>query len=163
MVGHQHLEDTLGEGAEALADLLDLRPRDAAVLERPGARGVHAHHREVLAVMERRQIGREVPAVVVHGPREPRQDIPQRHVVVAGDDDDHPREAVEEGAGGAELPLPRALREVAAHRDHGGCPHGELRQQGLRHRRILLAEVEVGDVGDGDQGTTTRSVRGRIR
>ena len=47
------LKTRSGMGREALADLLDLGPGDAAVLERPGARGVHPHHGEVLVVEER--------------------------------------------------------------------------------------------------------------
>ncbi len=86
--------------------------------------------------------------------------------MVAGDDQHGAGQAIEEGPRRAELARTRALREVAAHRDEARGAGPQLGQERLRHRRVLLPEVKVRDVGDGghqSRGTITRSARGRMR
>ena len=163
MVGDEDLEHALGQGREVQADGLDLGPGDAPVLERPGARGVDPHGGEVLLVEEGGEVRGQEAAVVVERAREAREHVPQGHVVVARHDQHRARQAVQEGAGGAELARPRPLREVAADGHEHRRAQGELLEQRRRHRRILASKVQVRDVGDGSQGTMTRSARGRMR
>ena len=98
--------------------------------------------------------------------REARHDIPERHIMVAGDDQHRAGQAIEEGSRGAELARTRALREIAAHRDEARRARPQLGEERLRDRRVLLPEVQVRDVGygaHGPLGTITRSARGRTR
>ena len=65
----------------------------------------------------------------------------------------------------------RALREVAADDDHVGALRLQVEEERLRDARVVLPEVEVGDVrerghgafGSAGRGTITRSALGRMR
>ena len=79
-----------------------------------------------------------------------------------GHREDRCAQAVEEGAGGAELARAGAHGEVAADRDQVGRVGVQLGRERLHHRRVGEEEVQVGDVGDAaHRSRTSRQPRRR--
>jgi hypothetical protein len=88
--------------------------------------------------------------------------------VIAGNGDGRRRDGVEEGAGGGELVVMRALRQVAAHRDEMRLQLGDVIEQRLRRARIVAAEMQIRDMRDFPHcvraaGARTCRLPGRLR
>ena len=117
---------------------------------------------------ERGEVGGHQAPVAAQRAEEPAREVEERDVVVAGHHQHRRGEPVQERARGLELAAPGALGEVAADHDQVGAGGGQVLEHGLHHPRVLAAEVQVGDVGDGPHrwlasGARTRKARGRLR
>jgi hypothetical protein len=105
--------------------------------------------------------------VAIQGTEEAAGHVEERDVMVAGHGEHRRAQPTKEVPRGRELALAGALREVAAHHDQVGGRRLEVLPQRGHDRRVLPAEVKVGDVGDGPHaatgGASTRSARGCTR
>src|SRR5260370_25400719 len=77
------------------------------------AGGVEAQERDLVIGEKGLQLRADVTAIAGESSDKSLDDIVERNIVVAGDDDDGPAQSLEQGAGGCELPTPDALRQAA--------------------------------------------------
>ena len=116
----------------------------------------HAHERAVfiadddhLVVFDDRfQLGRDVPLVAAKGRNEPGRDVPQRHVVIARDDQERPIERVQEPARLEELAVPCPLREIARHRHEIGRGVANRGSERCHDSRVEAPHVDIGQMDD---------------
>ena len=170
VMGDDDLDDLVGQRRQRRAQTLQLLEVDAAVLDDERARGVDADDRELGVDEGRLQVGADVALVVGERPQHAREDVVERHVVVARHDDLRCRQAREEVARRGEQLAARALRQVAGDDDDVGADPLHRRDQRVEQRRVDAAEVQVRQVDEGAHrrqpagaGTATRSPRGWMR
>jgi hypothetical protein len=85
-------------------------------------------------------------AVLRIGAAQPRPQIEQRQIVVAGNRQQRRAQAAHEGAGRGELRGPCALRDVARKHQQIGPQLPRQRLERCHHRRLLGPEVRVRDL-----------------
>ena len=143
MVRDDDSEDIAAGRAQALAQALDLAHADAPVLARERPRRVQARDDHLPVLVKGFEVVRDVAPEFFERRAEAREHVPERHVVVAGDDDLRVRQGVEKGARLLKLAGARALRQVAGddHQRRPRVPH-RLRQR-PDHAVVNAPEVQV--------------------
>ena len=146
LMHHHHAQLLRTRRGQQACHTVDLRGRHFPVLVPPGARGVDPDDQQVRRRVNRLEVGAEHLGEARVRAGQARPEIEQGDVVVAGHRQDRRPQSVDEGLRRAELGGSRALRDVARE-------HHQVRpllrcegDQGLDHRRLLGAEVGVGDV-----------------
>ena len=172
MVRDDDLGDRFGKATEHVPHAVDLRLVDAAALEDERSRGAHPHDRELVVDELRLQLRREVALVAPQRGREAHEDVVQRDIMVSRHDYLRLRQRFQPFARGVELPRLGALREVAGNHDEVRIERFDPRAQRREEPFVDRAEVQVGELDDGPQaasrrslaaGTITASARGRMR
>jgi hypothetical protein len=154
VVRYHDLEHARRQLARAQLDVEQLLLADAAVLpepvERPRPRpcGVDADDEQLLVLVDRADVFRDVLVVVAQRPAEALDEVEQRDVVVAGDDELRLRQSAHERHRVLVLPRAGALREVAAHDDERRLLRVHVGDAPLDDGGVDVIEVDVGDVGD---------------
>ena len=131
---------------QALFHALDLLCGDFTVGVAIPARGVHAHDHELGRHVHGLEIVAERGAVMRIGPHKAGGEVEERDIVIARDGHERRAQPVDECARSAKLAATRALRDVAGeHHEIGPLARGEGHER-FHHRRLLGAEVRVGDL-----------------
>ena len=148
VVEHGHVHPAAGMALEGAADAGHGGAADPAALPGPVIDGVHARDRDLVVLPERLEVGVDVVAVAPPRRREAHEEVVERRVVVARHREPGRAQRGEEGAGGAELAQPRALREVARHHHEVGRDPVHRLHEGAEEAGPVAAEMEVGEVED---------------
>ena len=98
--------DEAGRGArEVLHDLVDLSFVDLALPHRERSRGVDADHDDLVVPEHRREIGRDGARISRQRRDETREQVVERHIVIAGHDQPRKRQRVQERPRGGEFAI----------------------------------------------------------
>lgn len=118
MVGNDNPGDMRATRVKPRATLLDLTPVYAAVLECERPRSVHAQDRDLLIRVKWLQIVMEVAAVCPEWHQASGDEIVERYIVIARNNQSWKRKAVQELPGGLEFSAASTLRQIAGNHDH---------------------------------------------
>ena len=132
--------------AAAAVDLLHVQP-PASAGNQP-ARAVQSDHRDFVVDVRRLEVGTDPAAISAEWIEKPRGDVEQRHVVIARHDDLRERQAAEKRRRLLELPPPRALRQIARHRNQIGMDRRDAFHQRRDDALVEAAEVQIGEMND---------------
>ena len=83
--------------------------------------------------------------------------VEQRHVVIAGHDNLRERQAAEKRGRLLELPPPRALRQIAGHRDQIGMDRRDAFDQRRDDALVEAAEMQIGKMDDRAHGVSPQA------
>jgi hypothetical protein len=159
VVGDDNLEHRLGRLLEDLRHFEETAELDPAVLDGPAEGGVDPHDQHLAVPVDRLELRAEVLLVGAEGVENALPDAVERDVVVAGDHQRRHRNAIDEGAGLAELLRAGALGQVAGEDDHVGAVAVDEVQDPLSHPwQVGGAEVDVGDMEDRTHAAGSRVV-----
>ena len=152
-MGDHDLADLVRHGLQELLHLQQAAQGDAAVLDRPAKGGVDPHHQHLAVAPDRLELRAEVLPVGAEGIEEPLPDAVEGDVVIARHHQAGHRDAVDEGAGLAELLGRGPLRQVAGDDDEIRPVAVDQLQHPLGDPgQVRRSEVDVGDVQDRAQG-----------
>src|SRR5438309_11565516 len=142
--------------------------RDPAVSEGCRACSVEAQQCNFVIGKKRLQFCADIAAVSGEPSQKALDDVVERHVVVAGYGNHRPGQFLEKGAGGGELPVAGALRQVAGDDSEVRLRPGYVGQQALGRGLVVPPEMQIGEMGNRSHdkpgsATITRSAPGRMR
>src|SRR5260370_5189335 len=118
------------------------------------AGGVEAQERDLVIGEEGLQLRADVTAIAGEPSDKALDDIVERNIVVAGDDDDGPGQSLEKGAGGGALPTPGALRQVAGDDNDVRLRLRYVGQQALGRGLVVPPEMQIRQMSDRSHGGT---------
>ena len=110
---------------------------------RPPSGGVETQERDLAIVEKGLQLGANVAAISGEPSDKALDNVVERKIVVAGDDDDGPGQSLEKRARGGELRMAGPLRQIPCDDDKARPYLGYVGQQPLRDDLVVPSEMQV--------------------
>ena len=149
MVRHDNLDETWGHAAKMVGRAHHLhlvQPPRASRDER--ARGIEADDGKLLVLKRWLEIVGDEAAIRRERTGQPRDEVVERHVVIARDDNCVERQRVEKRARLEKLAAPGALGEIARDGDDVGGHGPDGLNERCQQPAVEPAEVQIGKVDD---------------